>query len=169
MADPSRSIRQDDPVLPVDPIMADLRHRVREQLRRRLAHHGGVEEFDDLETFDRVEALLRRAIELPEEALLLPHMFEDTAAVKLETGLRWSSHRPTVGRFLIAVKRTLLLPIMRWLFDYTRSNFERQQRLNDTLLACVQTLAIEQARLRIEVDRLRGTTSGGQPGTAPSA
>jgi hypothetical protein len=46
------------------------------------------------------------------------------------------------------------MPILRWLFEYSRDNFERQRRMNDVLSACVQELAIETARLRQEVRRL---------------
>jgi hypothetical protein len=52
------------------------------------------------------------------------------------------------------VKRRLLMPVLRWLFEYSRDNFERQRRLNHVLFACVQELAIETARLRKEVHRL---------------
>jgi hypothetical protein len=49
------------------------------------------------------------------------------------------------------VKRRLLMPMLRWLFEYSRDNFERQRRVNDVLFACVQELAIENARLRRDV------------------
>ena len=48
-----------------------------------------------------------------------------------------------------------LRPVMRWLFEYSRDNFERQRRVNDVLFACVQELAIETARLRQELDARR--------------
>jgi len=44
--------------------------------------------------------------------------------------------------------------VLRWLFEYSRDNFERQRRMNEVLSACVQELAIETARLRQEVHRL---------------
>jgi len=46
-----------------------------------------------------------------------------------------------------------LLPVMRWLFEYSRDNFERQRRVNQVLFACVQELAVETARLRQELQR----------------
>ena len=56
---------------------------------------------------------------------------------------------------IIFVKRRLVLPVVRWLFEYNRDNFERQRRVNDVLFACVQELAIETARLRQEVSPRR--------------
>ena len=48
------------------------------------------------------------------------------------------------------------MPVLRWLFEYSRDNFERQRRVNRVLFACVQELALETARLRQEA-RLAGT------------
>ena len=45
------------------------------------------------------------------------------------------------------------MPAFRWLFEYSRDNFERQRRVNRVLFACVQELALETARLRQELDR----------------
>ena len=47
---------------------------------------------------------------------------------------------------IVFVKRRLLMPVFRWLFEYSRDNFERQRRVNQVLFACVQELAIETAR-----------------------
>jgi hypothetical protein len=49
------------------------------------------------------------------------------------------------------VKRRVVLPVVRWLFEYTRDNFERQRRVNAVLFACVQELATETAKLRQEL------------------
>ena len=46
------------------------------------------------------------------------------------------------------VKRRLLMPVLRWFYEFSRDNFERQRRVNQVLLACVQELAIETTRLR---------------------
>ena len=40
------------------------------------------------------------------------------------------------------------MPVFRWLFEYSRDNFERQRRVNHVLFACVQELALETALLR---------------------
>ena len=50
------------------------------------------------------------------------------------------------------------MPLVRWLFEYSRDNFERQQRVNHVLFACVQELAIENARLRRDVQSLSQNT-----------
>ena len=54
---------------------------------------------------------------------------------------------------IIFVKKRLVLPVVRWLFEYSRDNFERQRRVNAVLFACVQELAIETARLRRDLAR----------------
>jgi hypothetical protein len=51
-------------------------------------------------------------------------------------------------RFVVFVKRRLLLPATRWLYEYSLENFRRQQRVNALLFACVEELAIENAKLR---------------------
>jgi hypothetical protein len=52
------------------------------------------------------------------------------------------------------------MPPLRWLFEYSRDNFERQRRTNHVLFACVQELALETARLRREVRRLSSPSAG---------
>jgi hypothetical protein len=53
----------------------------------------------------------------------------------------------------VFVKRQLLLPLVRWLVDYNRDNFRRQQRVNRLLAACIEELALENARLRRDLNR----------------
>ena len=53
------------------------------------------------------------------------------------------------------VKRRLLLPLMRWLFDYSQENFRRQQRMNRILAAAIEEVAVENARLRREIAELK--------------
>ena len=45
------------------------------------------------------------------------------------------------------------MPMFRWLFEYSRDNFERQRRVNQVLFACVQELAAETARLRQQLQQ----------------
>jgi hypothetical protein len=52
------------------------------------------------------------------------------------------------------MKQRVLMPALRWLFEYTHDNFVRQQRMNHVLAACVQELATQNAVLRRDVDRL---------------
>ena len=54
-----------------------------------------------------------------------------------------------------------MLPVTRWLYDYSRENFARQERLNFVLMACVQQLAVENARL---VGARRGARAGSVAG-----
>ena len=139
----------------VDEVMAELRDRVRERLRLQLLRHGASPHLNDPAVFDAVDGLLRRATDtaIP-PALLLPELLGDPETWRLDTAMRYQSHRESVGGAIIFVKRRLLMPVLRWLFEYSRDNFERQRRMNDVLAACVQELAIETARLRQEVHRL---------------
>jgi hypothetical protein len=58
-----------------------------------------------------------------------------------------------IGPAIVFVKRQLLLPLVRWLVEYNRDNFRRQQRVNRVLAACIEELALENARLRRELNR----------------
>jgi hypothetical protein len=57
---------------------------------------------------------------------------------------------------IVFVKRRILLPLNRWLFEYTLENFRRQHRTNLALMACLQTLAIENVRLRQQLEGRTG-------------
>jgi hypothetical protein len=142
----------------VDAVMADVESRVRERLRDSVLRHGGSRAFEDAQLFAEVERLLYRASDVGDPgALILPAFLGDPETWHLDTAIRYKSHRSgAAARTLLFVKRRLLMPVLRWLFEYSRDNFERQRRVNHVLLACVQELAIEQSRLRSEVRRLSG-------------
>ena len=63
---------------------------------------------------------------------------------------------------MLFTKRRVLLPMLRWLFEYSQDNFRRQERLNRILLASAEELAVENARLRADLDALRARLHGGQ-------
>jgi hypothetical protein len=135
--------------------MTELQGRVRERLRHQLLRHGASPAFEDPALFADVETLLRGAADAATPpALLLPELLGDPETWRVETRMRYQSHRERAGPVLIFVKRRVLMPLLRWLFEYSRDNFERQRRMNDVLCACVQELAIETASLRQEVRRL---------------
>ena len=141
--------------VPVDALLAELQGRVRERLRQQLLRHGASRALDDPAVFDAVDALLRTSVDSASpSALLLPELLGDPETWRLDTAMRYRSHRGGAGSILIFIKQRLLMPVLRWLFEYSRDNFERQRRMNDVLSACVQELAIETARLRQEVRRL---------------
>ena len=130
-------------------LMDDIERDVRNRLRRHIIKRGGAAEYEDEAIFERVSALLGRAVdERNPDALLLPELLDGDAEWELQTHLRLTTHRPVVGRFILLVKRRLLLPMTRWLFEYSQENFRRQQRINAVLFACIEDLAIENARLR---------------------
>ncbi|HEY6509375.1 MAG TPA: hypothetical protein VIY56_15250 [Vicinamibacterales bacterium] len=139
----------------VDTVMADLQGRVRERLRADLVRHGASPAFADPQLFADVERVLHAGVDSgASSALLLPELMGDPATWRLETALRLDSHRAAGTAAVVTfVKRRLVLPIVRWLFEYNRDNFERQRRVNAVLFACVQELAIETAKLRQELAR----------------
>jgi len=135
--------------LRVDAVMSDIERDVRTRIRRHLVKRGGPAEYEDEATFDAVHALLARAVdERNLDATLLPELLDSDVDWRLKTHLELTTHRAAVGRFILVVKRRLLLPLTRWLFEYSQENFRRQDRLNRVLFACIEELAIENARLR---------------------
>jgi hypothetical protein len=143
------------PEVAVDAVTADLRARVRERIREELLRHGASAALEDAALFAEVDAILRGAVDgASPRALLMPELLGDPDTWRLDTAMRYRSHRGRAGAAIIFVKRHLLMPVVRWLFEYSRDNFERQRRMNEVLCACVQELAIETARLRREVRRL---------------
>ena len=130
--------------------MRDLNGRVRERLRADLLRHGASPAFNDPSLFADVERILHTGVDLGNSnALVLPELLGDTKTWRLETALHLDSHRGTAaGGVILFFKRRIILPLVRWLFEYNRDNFERQRRVNAVLFACVQELAVESARLR---------------------
>ena len=135
--------------------MAELRGRLRERLREQLLRHGASRAFEDPALFAEVERLLRSAADTDAPgALVLPELLGDPETWRLETAMQYRSHRPSgAASVILFLKRRMLMPLLRWVFEYSRDNFERQRRVNQVLFACVQELAIETARLRAELRR----------------
>jgi hypothetical protein len=144
----------------VETVMAELHRRVRERLRSQLADTGAARTFDDPTLFAEVESLLRAAASTPETTrLLLPELLGEPDTWRLTTRMRYQSHRgPAAAGLIVFIKRRLVMPLLRWFYEYSRDNFERQRRINHALFACVQELALETALLRRELDRLSHTS-----------
>ena len=138
----------------VDAVMGEIERDVRERLRRHLIKMGGAADYQDREIFDAVHALLARAVdERNLDATLLPELVDGDVDWRLQTHLNLTTHRPgPAGRGILFVKKTLLLPMTRWLFEYSQGNFRRQDHLNRVLFACIEELALENARLRREIE-----------------
>ena len=143
-----------DPIR-VAPLMKQIESDVRSKIRRRLVKHG-MGAYEDEQIFERVRALLQHAADGRDlSVLLLPELLGDEVEWSLEPNLRLTSHRPAAGKAILFAKRRILLPLTRWLFEYSQTNFRRQQQLNRILLACIEELAVENARLRRDLDALR--------------
>lgn len=129
--------------------MRDIEADVRQMRRSRVLARGGADDYRDEAVYAGVDQVLRRAIDARDhDALLLPDFLTGEADWDLSLHLTYASHRPAVGGLLIAVKRKLLLPLMRWLYEYSLENFRKQRRINTVMFACLEELAIENARLR---------------------
>ena len=135
--------------------MREIEDRVRDELRRRLLARGGAPEYQDPEVFRSVDRLLRRAADRPDEHALVPEFLGPESDWRLQTHLRFTSHRRLMGPLVLFVKRRMLLPLTRWLYEYSVGNFERQERVNRLLIACIEELAIENARLRRDLEQVR--------------
>jgi hypothetical protein len=137
-------------------VMSELQGRVRERVRAELVRHGASSALEDPALFADIDALLRAAIERSQpNALLLPELLGDPSTWRLETALTYRSHRGAAGAPIVFVKQRVLMPLLRWLYEFNRDNFERQRRINQVLFACVQERAIETARLRRELQLSR--------------
>jgi hypothetical protein len=129
--------------------MHEIERDVRSRLRRHLVKRGGAAEYEDEALFDAVHAVLTRAVDGRNlDAMLLPELLDSDVEWRMRTSLELTSHRPTVGRAIVFAKRRLLLPLTRWLFEYSQENFRRQDHLNRVLFACIEELAIDNARLK---------------------
>lgn len=142
-----------EPTVRVDQVMGEIERDVRARLRRHLLKKGGAADYQDQEIFDAVHALLARAVDRRGvDATLLAELVDGEVDCRLQTHLTLTTHRPAAaGRFILFAKRRLLLPLTRWLFEYSQENFRRQDHLNRVLFACIEELAIENSRLRREI------------------
>lgn len=136
-------------MISVERVMREIEDDLRRERRARLLEKGAPGEYRDAELYAAVEQVLRRAIETRDhDAVLLPELLGDEQDWTLETRLRFSSHRPVIGPVVVFFKRHVMLPLTRWLYQYSLENFQRQQRINRMLFACIEELAIENATLR---------------------
>ena len=127
----------------VERLMHEIEDELRGERRERALARGGPADYRDPEIFAAVEGVLRRAVESRDlDASLIPALLEDEEDSRLQTHLRFSSHRPVTGPLIVFIKRRILLPVMRWLYEY------RQEQVNRILFACLEELAIENARLQ---------------------
>lgn len=132
--------------------MREIEDEVREQRRARLLTRGGPDEYHDEAIFAIVEQVLRRAVdERDDHALLIPELLASDTDLELRLPLEFTSHRPVIGPIIVFVKKRLLLPLMHWLYEYSLENFRRQARVNRLLFASIEELAIENAKLRLQL------------------
>ncbi len=150
--------------LSVDAVMNEVRATVRARLREELARTDPESPLLTARVFDEAEAVYRKALER-RRLLMMPALLLDEDEWELDTSLRFASHRRLFGRLVVFAKRRVLLPLTRWLYEFSRDNFARQARVNDTLMATIETLVVEIVILRREVEQLRDGRTG--PPDAP--
>jgi hypothetical protein len=149
------------PILKVDQLMSEIEDDVRRARRKRLLARGAAGEYRDAGLYEGVDVVLRRALEARDhDALLIPDLLTSEDDWQLSLHLRFSSHRPLVGPLLIFLKRRVLLPLTRWLYEYSLENFRRQRRVNKVLFACIEELALENAKLRRAHTEARPSVDG---------
>src|SRR4029450_12602073 len=150
--------------------MSELQGRVRERVRAELVRHGASAALEDPALFADIDAILRAAIERSQPAaLLLPELLGDPSPWRLDTAIKYQTHRGAAGAPIIFVKQRVLMPLLRWFYEFNRDNFERQRRINQVLFACVQELAIELAKQRRELQALSAQSVQRRPGNSPSS
>lgn len=153
-----------EPEVSVERLMRELGGDITNERRARIIARGGASEYRDPDVYARVEDVFRRVLDSRDlDALLLPQLVDDEEAYTLQLRLRYASHRTLAGPLLIFIKRRILLPLNRWLYEYSLENFRRQQRVNRLLFACVEELAIENATLRREIARKEPERNASQP------
>jgi len=92
--------------------MEELHERVRERVRAELVRHGASAALEDRALFAEIDALLRSAIDRSQPAaLLLPELLGDPSAWRLDTAIKYQSHRGAAGGPIVFVKRRLLMPV----------------------------------------------------------
>jgi hypothetical protein len=134
--------------------MEEIRDRIRDDVYARLVGHGARDDFADRAIFDEVDRLVTQALAHEDaRALLLPARLEEPWKPKLS--LEFPGHRGRLAAGAIRFAKTrLVLPIVRWLFEYGQENFRRQHHLNVALMATLQTLAADHARLKARLAAL---------------
>jgi len=147
-----------------DQVMAELQGRVRERVRAELVRHGASAALEDPALFADIDTILRTAIERSQPAaLLLPELLGDPSTWRLDTAIKYQTHRGAAGAPIIFVKQRLLMPLLRWFYEFNRDNFERQRRINQVLFACVQELAIELAKQKRELQAVSAQSTQRRP------
>lgn len=143
------------PDVKVDAVMAELQEQIRARLRDELVLHGASPALAEPAVFADVERVLRRATRTADgRSLLLPELLGDPSGWRLEPAMKIGSHRgPLAASVIRGIKQRLIMPAMRWLFEYTHDNLARQKKVNDVLFACVQELAIQNAVLRRDMEQ----------------
>src|SRR4029450_2645275 len=105
----------------VDAWMSELHAGVRERLRERLLSHGASRDFEDPALFADVERILQSAVSTGDaQVMLLPELLGDGERWRLQTAMRYESHRASgVASIILFIKRRMLMPMFRWLFEYS--------------------------------------------------
>lgn len=149
----------EQPTLLVEDVMREIRRRVGERLGKGMA--------SDEETLVAIEEVFQNALDARDgEKIHCLNYLGPEEEWTLNKPVVISSHRGAVGKLLVLLKERLLVPMHRWLYEYSRQNFVRQHRLNLVTLSCVESLIAQNTglwkrirALEAEIEDLKATTS----------
>jgi hypothetical protein len=144
----------DQPAVSTEAVMEDVRDRIRADLHARLVLQGAGDDFADRAVFDEVDRLFAQAMAVEDpRALLLPARLD--GPWKPILSLDFPGHRnKLIAAPIRFVKTRFVLPAVRWLYEFSHENFRRQHQLNLAMMAIVQTLAADHARLKARLAEL---------------
>ena len=116
----------------------------------------------------RSTSLFRRALARDDRhALLLPELIWTDRRPSSRSRPREPSARGPANALIVFVKRRILLPLTRWLFEYALENFRVQDRVNLALMSCLQSLAADHVRLRRGWTRLEAAPAASRSTRRP--
>jgi hypothetical protein len=139
-------------------VMREVWEQVRADVHARLVAQGAGDAFDSREVFDEVDRLFTQALahEKPRTLLIAQRLEPPWEPAR---SLNLSSHRPGLaGRWITFAKGRLVLPLIRFFYEHVSENFRRQQQVNLALMACLQIVTADHARLKARVAALERRT-----------
>jgi hypothetical protein len=128
----------------------ELMASIRQNLRRR--HLAGIE----VNPLESARSQLEAAFESSSGYRPLISELINEDEWKVRPAIRFRSHRPVIGEMLVFIKRRIVLPVVYWLYEFCSENFRVQRRVNTGLMVLIETLAQENARLRLDMEKVLG-------------
>ena len=148
--------------------MRDIEGRVRERLRAAVLAAGGNASYADAEIFASVDRALGSGLDdTGGRGSFLALLLEGDPEWRPDAPLRLTSHRSVLGPVILAFKRRVLFPLVRWLHEYTSERFRRQQRVNELLFRALESVAVQHALLERRVAALESERAAARDVAGP--